>query len=195
LFPDPGKLALCNETMLLDMVVKAGTYDGSVQTVVRACAANYDDEVKATFVVDESKASLCITANRLLEETSVYVHQPEVEKNNEFSVNHLLAAGRQIHNHLALQKPSCVNNAIEFAYAQSASIGLFSGAEIHQHGITADILKKLLEYAQENAISKTTILQVCTDISSCYSCITDLDSLVMWIRPARCRLQFRNCCH
>jgi hypothetical protein len=154
-------MALCNETMLFDMVVKGGTHDESIQNVVRACVADYDDGVKTAFVADESKASLCTTANRLLKEVVIYTHQPQVKGDSVFFVNHLLSAGVQIYRHLALQDPSCTNNAIEFAYSQSASIGLFSGAEIHQHGITADVLSKFVDYAQARAISKTTILQVC----------------------------------
>lgn len=162
LFPDVTKLALCNETMLLDMTVPAATEnDKDAPTIVRACSADFDSGVKAVFTPDDQKASLCTTANRVLEAASVFMHQPQSGKNDDFSVNHLLSAGRQIVNHLALQKPSCENNAMEFAYAQSAAIGLYSGVEIHQHGITLDILTELLGYAQKNAISKTTVVQIC----------------------------------
>ncbi|KAF2809813.1 putative glycosyl hydrolase, family 18 [Mytilinidion resinicola] len=162
LFPDATKLAACNETMLLDMVVQtAAKDDKTAQTIIRACTADYDSGVKVAFVPDDSKASLCTTANRVLEEASIYMHHPKVGNDDEFSVNHLLSAGRQISSHLALQKPSCTNNAIEFAYSKSSAIGLFAGAEIHQHGVTLEVLKKLLEYAQDKAISKTFVIQLC----------------------------------
>ncbi|XP_014561985.1 glycoside hydrolase family 18 protein [Bipolaris victoriae FI3] len=160
LFPDATKLALCNETMLLDMVVKSAINDDAAQTVVRACSADYDSGLKAAFVAEEGKASLCTTANRVLEQNSIYLHQPQVGA-DEFSVNHLLSAGRQIANHIKLQEPSCTNNAMEFAYSQSSSIGLFAGAEVHQHGITKIVLEHLLQYAQDKAISKTTVVQLC----------------------------------
>ena len=173
LFPDATKLALCNETMLLDMVVKSAINDDAAQTVVRACSADYDSGLKAAFVPEEGKASLCTTANRVLEQNSIYLHQPQVEA-DEFSVNHLLSAGHQIVNHLALQEPSCTNNAMEFAYSQSSNIGLFAGAEVHQHGITKVVLEKLLQYAQDKAISKTTIVQVSTDVPSHRDTVTDM---------------------
>lgn len=50
---------------------------------------------------------------------------------------------------------------MEFAYSQSSAIGLFAGAEIHQHGVTSGVLQKLPEYAQEKAISETTMVQLC----------------------------------
>ncbi|RYP14424.1 hypothetical protein DL765_006367 [Monosporascus sp. GIB2] len=162
LFPDAAKLASCNETMLLSMVVQTEAEDKNTQTVIRACTANYDSGVKLAFVPDEERASLCSTPNRVLEEASIYMHQPQAGSNDaEFSVNHLLSAGRQITSHLALQMPSCTNNAMEFVYFQSSVIGIFAGAEIHQHGVTSDVLKNLLKYAEDNAVSKTTVVQLC----------------------------------
>ncbi|KAI2782388.1 putative glycosyl hydrolase, family 18 [Daldinia loculata] len=162
LFPDAAELASCNETMLLNMVVKTTAEDQTTPTAMRACTADYGSGVKAAFVADESKASLCSTSNRVLKEASIYMHEPQVGSNAaEFSVNHFLAAGHQISRHLALQVPSCAHNAIEFAYSQSAAIGVFAGAEIHQHGVTSDVLNNLLKYAEEKAISKATVVQMC----------------------------------
>jgi hypothetical protein len=164
LFPDPTKLALCNETMLLDMVVKSAVSYESRQPVVRACSSSFESNREPVFAPDNEKASLCTTANRVLEQASVYVHQPQVEDNNEFSVNHLISASQQMKDHLALQQPSCANNAMEFAYSQSSSIGLFVGAEIHQHGITTDILERFMAYAREQALTKSTIVQVSSHV-------------------------------
>ena len=50
---------------------------------------------------------------------------------------------------------------MEFAYSQSSAIGLYAGAEVHQHGLTLEILEKLLVHAQDNALSKTTVVQLC----------------------------------
>jgi hypothetical protein len=173
LFPDATKLALCNETMLLDMVIKAA-FDDDTQTVVRACSADYESGVKVAFVADEGKASLCTTANKVLVDAPIYLHQPQAGPDHEFSVDHLLSAGRQIANHLALLEPSCTNNAMEFAYSQSSSIGLFAGAEVHQHGITKTVLEKLLAYAQDQSVSKTTVVQVGVVVQIRYRVATDM---------------------
>ena len=161
LFPDSTKLASCNDIMLLDMVVQSTVEDNiDSDTIVRACTADYDEGMEQAFVPDANKASLCTTANRVLEEASLHMHHPATG-NDGFSVNHFLSAASQITNHLAVQKPSCTNNAIEFAYSQSAIVGLFAGAEVHQHGVTGDVLEKLLEYAQSTALSKSTVVQLC----------------------------------
>jgi hypothetical protein len=141
--------------MLVDMVVKSATADQSTQPVVRACSADFESNGKSVFEADNEKASLC---------TPVYMHQPQVDNDKDFSVNHLISASQQIKAYLELQQPSCTNNAMEFAYSQSSSIGLFAGSEIHQHGITLDIIEKFIEYIQERALTKTTIVQVCASI-------------------------------
>jgi hypothetical protein len=70
LFPDPTKLASCNETMLLDMIVKITTEDSAAQTVMRACSADYDSNVKAAFVADEEKASRKSLYTKILWDTN-----------------------------------------------------------------------------------------------------------------------------
>ncbi|KAJ4346317.1 hypothetical protein N0V85_009767 [Neurospora sp. IMI 360204] len=50
---------------------------------------------------------------------------------------------------------------MEFGYFQSSAIGIFAGAEVHQHGVSSVVLRKLLEYAQEKGVSKTTVVQLC----------------------------------
>ncbi|KAH6698423.1 hypothetical protein BKA61DRAFT_682455 [Leptodontidium sp. MPI-SDFR-AT-0119] len=103
LFPDASRLSSCNETMLLDIAVQS------------------------PFVPDSSKASLCVTANKVLEEGSIRIYQSG--NGGEYLVDHFLSAGCQIKSYLASEKPSCSNNAMAFGYSQSTVIGLFAGAE------------------------------------------------------------------
>lgn len=162
LFPDATKLESCKDAMLLDMVVHPELEDDeNTQMIIRACTADYDSRLELEFVPNEEKASLCSTPNQVLEKAPIYMHQPAAGNDADFSVNHLLSAGRQIFNYLLIQEPSCTNNAMAFAYFQSSIIGLFAGAEIHQYGVTFDVLKNLLIYAEEKAVSKTTVVQLC----------------------------------
>ncbi|WYZ36132.1 hypothetical protein EsH8_XI_000015 [Colletotrichum jinshuiense] len=48
-----------------------------------------------------------------------------------------------------------------FGYSQSGVVGLFAGAEVHQHGVTAGVLDKFLEHAQEKSISSSIVVQLC----------------------------------
>ncbi|KAL0930175.1 glycoside hydrolase family 18 protein [Colletotrichum truncatum] len=163
LFPDASHLASCNETMLLNIAVQAAEENENKDTpaIIRACTADYDTSrsMRVAFVPDSTKASLCVTANKVLEEGSIYMHQPG--QGGEFSAGHLASAGGQVKSYLASQEPSCANNALAFGYSQSAVIGLFAGAEVHQHRLTADVLDRFLEYAQEKSISSSTVVQLC----------------------------------
>lgn len=160
LFPDASQLAACNETMLLDMVVQMAA-DKHTPTAIRACTADYDTSgaLQIAFVPDATRASLCTTANKVLDEVPIYMHQPGT--GGEFAAADLLSAGRQIKSHLASQKPSCANNAMAFGYSQSAVVGLFAGAEVHQHGVTLDVLDQFLRHAQDQSVSKATVVQLC----------------------------------
>lgn len=160
LYSDAERLAACNETMLIDMVVQNAEADLDGKIITRACTADYASVASSAFEPDAEIASLCTTANRVLEEVSISMHQPAPD-NDAFSTNHLVSAGSQIMNHLALQTPSCNHSVMEFAYSQSSAIGVYAGAEVNQHGLTAEVLKKFLDYAQEQGTSKTTVIQLC----------------------------------
>lgn len=152
--------------MVLSMAAQTESGDdnnkaSTLQPVVRACTADYESKIELAFVPGEEKASLCTTANRELEEASVYMHHPQLDGDDGFLVNHAVTAGRQIVNRIAEQEPSCTRSTMELGYFQSAAIGIFAGAEVHQHGVSSVVLRKLLEYAQEKGVSKTTVVQLC----------------------------------
>ncbi|KAH7320966.1 putative glycosyl hydrolase, family 18 [Stachybotrys elegans] len=162
-FPDPASLAACNETMLLKAVVRNDA-DTSQDTHlgIRACTADYSLSTKPVFTPDEEKAALCPTHNTVLLDVPVTLssYVGDVSEHS-FSAQHLLSAGRQILEHWATQQPSCTENVLSFGYSQSALVGVFAGAEIHQHGIPADLLSRFLQYVEETPISRTTIVQLC----------------------------------
>jgi hypothetical protein len=62
--------------MLIDMVVQNAEADTEGKIITRACTADYGSVAKPTFVADEEKASLCTTANKALEDASIYLHHP-----------------------------------------------------------------------------------------------------------------------
>lgn len=161
LYSDPGSLATCNETMILDVAVQNDVQDGQDTLAIRACAADYTSD-RVVFEADEETASLCTTPNHILLEAPVMLSShPDAGSDETFSIQHLLAAGRQMSNYLGSNKPSCTNNVLSFAYSQSSILGLFGGAEVHQHGITTEVLNKFLAYAEQRSISKPTIVQLC----------------------------------
>ncbi|KAG2027031.1 hypothetical protein GB937_000767 [Aspergillus fischeri] len=164
LFPDESRLAACNETMLLDFVVQNevdGASSHGPKIGIRACTADYSSTMQAAYEPHDQTAALCPTPNHALVEASIRIAHSTAGNEDGFAVQDFLSAGRQIVNYFRLQKPSCVENALAFGYSQSAVVGVFAGAEVHQHGVTTDVLNNLLDYAEKNSVSKTTIVQLC----------------------------------
>lgn len=163
LFSDAERLAWCNETMLLDFVVKSSVDEKQNLNIgIRACTAEYGVETKKAYTSNDQTAALCSTPNHVMVNSAVRMFHPSVGKDNQgFDSKDFLSAGHQVARYVASQKPSCANNAMAFGYSQSSVVGLFAGAEVHQHGMAVDILNRLLKYAETNPMSQTTVLQVC----------------------------------
>lgn len=161
LLSEASRLAACNETMLLDFIVENDADDEIPKAGIRACAADYSSSMKAAYEPDDQKAALCPTPNHAMVNSSVQMSHHASHGDVGFSSQDLLSAGTQVVNHFRSQKPSCVDNAIAFGYSRSAAIGVFAGAEVHQHGITTDILNNLLDFANANAVSSTVVAQLC----------------------------------
>lgn len=163
LFSDAARLAWCNETMLLDFVVKTSVDEKQNPNIgIRACTAEYGVEAKQAYTFDDRTAALCSIPNHVMVNSAVRMFHPSASEDDQgFDSKDFLSAGHQMARYLASQKPSCTNNAMAFGYSKSSVVGLFAGAEVHQHGVAFDILSRLLKYAETNPISQTTVLQVC----------------------------------
>ncbi|GFG26431.1 killer toxin subunits alpha/beta [Aspergillus udagawae] len=164
LFPDGSRLAACNETMLLNFVVQNevdGASSHGPKMGIRACTADYSSTMQAAYEPHDERAALCPTPNHALVEASIRMSHSTSGNDDGFAVQDVLAAGRQIVNYFRSQKPSCVENTLAFGYSQSAVVGVFAGAEVHQHGVTTNVLNNLLDYAEKNSVSKTTVVQLC----------------------------------
>ncbi|KAL1603425.1 hypothetical protein SLS60_005012 [Paraconiothyrium brasiliense] len=149
--------------MLFSMAVPSSKRNEvtTAKTAIRACSADYAKGAKASFIADDEKASLCTTANRILESNHVRMYQAPDGSNGKFSTSHLLSAGRQLLHHLGQQTPSCDQNTVQFAYSQSAVIGLFAGVELHQYGISVDVLTNFLQHIEDQAVSESVMVQLC----------------------------------
>ncbi|GKT41011.1 uncharacterized protein ColSpa_01192 [Colletotrichum spaethianum] len=64
--------------MLLNIAVQAAreNENNDTPTVIRACIADYDTSrsMRVVFVLNSTKASLCVTSNKALEEGLIYMH-------------------------------------------------------------------------------------------------------------------------
>lgn len=72
--------------MLFNTVVKIAGNETLRQTAIRACTANYYSGKKPASIPSEETASLCTTANQVLEEGSIHMHQPKTGNDYQLSV-------------------------------------------------------------------------------------------------------------
>ncbi|KJK92746.1 hypothetical protein H633G_03370 [Metarhizium anisopliae BRIP 53284] len=162
LVPDATSFAQCNKTLLLDLVVKSDD-----PPALRACTADYGSNYQLSKIhsPDDGNAALCSTPNHEMVKTSIRLLEVSTptQNNDTFATQHLVSASRQVMHYLASQKPSCSKNALAFGYSQTSVVGVFAGAEVHQHGLAIDIINSLLSYATERSISQTTVLQLCQE--------------------------------
>ncbi|KAK6443798.1 chitinase [Trichoderma asperellum] len=131
LFSDAARLAWCNETMLLDFVVKTSVDEKQNPNIgIRACTAEYGVEAKQAYTFDDRTAALCSTPNHVMVNSAVRMFHPSASEDDQgFDSKDFLSAGHQMARYLASQKPSCTNNAMAFGYSKSSVVGLFAGAE------------------------------------------------------------------
>ncbi|KAK8146892.1 hypothetical protein G3M48_002467 [Beauveria asiatica] len=159
---DASSLSSCNETLLLSLIV-----DNDEPQGIKVCAADYDPVLPSSLFYDGEKAALCTTPNHEMAPASVRISfLPEKAQRSDsatFSSNHLLAAGRQVVHHLASRQPSCSRDAMSFGYSQSALIGVFAGVELHQHGLTFQVMQRVLQHVEDNFSLNTFVVQLCYD--------------------------------
>lgn len=78
LFSDAARLAWCNETMLLDFVVKQNPNIG-----IRACTAEYGVEAKQAYTFDDRTAALCSTPNHVMVNSAVRMFHPSASEDDQ----------------------------------------------------------------------------------------------------------------
>lgn len=154
-YPDAARLALCNETMLLEFSVSKDL-EGNDKTAIRACQANYGS-VK-TAERSQDTASICTTPNHLRVSTAIKVFGTGSAGRDAKGV---LAATEQIKSYVSSRPISCDNNTISFGYSGKSIVGLYSGKEVHQQGVTAQVLEKFQEYVQQGGVAESVVVQLC----------------------------------
>ncbi|KAH6892884.1 glycoside hydrolase family 18 protein [Thelonectria olida] len=129
LFLDAASFAACNETMLLSFNVQNDVNPDEQVTTIRGCKAEYSLVQKAMEGSKDDVAAVCSTPNHDIIQASVTI-----------SGNHTSDK----------KKPNCAQNVLTSGHSRSSVIGLFAGAEVHQHGLNAQIFSRFLEDATKH---------------------------------------------
>lgn len=155
-YSDAARLALCEETMLLEFAVAHDLESKNDKTAIRACKANYGAAKK----VDQSleTASICTTPNHLQINVPIKI---SAKGSAGRVTTGVLAAAKQIDSYVSSQPIFCNNNIFSFGYSGGSVVGLYSGKEVHQQGVTAQLLGKFQEYVQKGGVPESVVVQLC----------------------------------
>ncbi|KAH7364620.1 putative glycosyl hydrolase, family 18 [Rhexocercosporidium sp. MPI-PUGE-AT-0058] len=132
-YPDAARLALCNDTMLLEFAVAQDLESKNDKTAIRVCTADYG--VARNVGQDLGTASICLTLNRPTGRSSTGV----------------LAAINQINSYVSSIPISCDNNTVSFAYSGGSVVSLYS----------AQLLSGFQTYVQKGGVPESFVAQLC----------------------------------
>ncbi|KAJ3492170.1 hypothetical protein NLG97_g5467 [Lecanicillium saksenae] len=160
LFSDEDQLKSCNESMIIGFNVRSND-DEKIEMGIRACTADYSATASGSFTIPESNtAALCPTPNYIIGNASVrYSFATDETSDQSVDSNDSVFIIEQVGRHLATKAPSCNDSTIAFGYYKTAVLGVFGGTEVHQHGITQEILNNIPD-AMVNA-HQSLIVQLC----------------------------------
>lgn len=162
LFSDASQLTSCNETMIISFNVASSDHEENMTPGIWACTADYEATTAANLVVPNSdKAALCSTPNHVISNTTARISHINSKRSERIiDSNVFVSVTQQVARHLASRTPSCNESTIAFGYSETFSIGIFSGVEVHQHGVILDVLNNILTSAIDTR--EPTVVQVCT---------------------------------
>ena len=155
-YSDAARLGLCNKTMLFEFAVALDLESKNDKTAIRACTA----DLGVTKPVDQDlgTASICSTPNHAQVDVPIKVSAKGLAGGASTDI---LAAATQINSYISSQPISCDNNTISFGYSGTSVVGLYSGKEVHQQGVTAQLLSSFQQYVRENGARESLVIQLC----------------------------------
>lgn len=155
-YSDAARLGMCNETMLFEIAVSHDLESKDDKTAIRACTA--DLGVAKPVDQDLETASVCSTPNYAQIDVPIKISSQGLAGGASTDI---VAATTQINSYISAQEISCDNNTISFGHSGKAIVGVYSGKEVHQQGITAQLLSSFQQYVENNGASESMVTQLC----------------------------------
>ncbi|KAJ6789351.1 hypothetical protein PWT90_08760 [Aphanocladium album] len=160
LFSDEDQLKTCNESMIIEFNVRSDS-NRNIETGIRACTADYSTKASANITIPKpNTAALCSTPNYIIKNVSVRYFIAEDEPSDQYiDGNDSVYVTGQLGQHLAAKAPSCNDSTIAFGYYKTASVVIFGGTEVHQHGVTQDVLSHIQDAVM--GTHQSLVFQIC----------------------------------
>ncbi|KAI8160931.1 putative glycosyl hydrolase, family 18 [Colletotrichum sp. SAR 10_70] len=158
-YEDAARVALCNDTMLLDFAIYTQIQDASTKTAIRACAADYASVMGSR--KRQTDASSCSSVNQRAVRELVKVSSKGSTPSNSNAVSGVLAVARQLRSHFKTAEQPCANHTIKFGYDGDAVLGVYVGSQLHQQGLTDKVMEAFILHIEGSGIPETMAVQLC----------------------------------
>ncbi|KAI7973519.1 hypothetical protein EIK77_004125 [Talaromyces pinophilus] len=147
-FHDLNRLALCNQSMLVDFAIHNPLDDPNTHITLYTCSSAAAGKGKLCTIPEENT----IKANQT-------VQLAWSESTSAGDKTNGVAAVQQLQSYVKADD-SCGEDII-FAYSQDAVVGLYAGAGITSQNLTNSFLEQFSSYIQSNPVPGSLIAQMC----------------------------------
>lgn len=157
-YHDAGRLAWCNETMLLDFAIYNPLEDPETQISIRSCSADANTNANGTPNRLRSDVS-CVPAKNEVE-VKASLQMTWTNSPNQGNAVEVVAAALQMLSYLAQTDAGCDSTTV-FASSGHATMGLYSGSQIQAQGISKVVLQQFIDQVQSQGIFDSLLVQLC----------------------------------
>ncbi|KAJ9318482.1 CAZyme family GH18 [Paecilomyces variotii] len=157
-YPQLGRLAMCNQTMLLDFSLFTSLRkDGSV----RACTTNSTEQFEAAITRNTNtlNAASCLSKGSVTTQVQQSLQLAFNQSRTPATVADFDAAAQQLAAALSQRNSSDCTDTTAFAYSNSVALGLFAGSGVGD--VPAAVLQQLLAKIKTSGFSSSAVVQLC----------------------------------
>jgi chitinase len=155
-YHDVDRLALCNQTMLLDFALYNPLGDHRTHASIRSCTGDYD----SSFSGPGRLTTESCRSNKNLKQREASLQMAWLGSSNAKAAGDVVAAAQQMERYISQSKVGC-NSTTAFAYSGQAALGLYAGSGIQSQSIVSTVLQQFSAHVEANGISENLLVQLC----------------------------------
>ncbi|EDN99276.1 hypothetical protein SS1G_02128 [Sclerotinia sclerotiorum 1980 UF-70] len=152
-YHDTRRLAVCNETMLLDFTIYNSLNDSNTQTTIYACKTNSTQSERSSL---SRRDTACPLSNNS-KNAKVSLELGWSGASSQNNTSDVVSAAEQLKTYVTLKEDNCGETSA-FAYAGTVAIGIYVGSRIQD---ASSILEDFIVEVTKNGVFDTIFVQHC----------------------------------
>ncbi|KAF3401943.1 hypothetical protein F1880_009951 [Penicillium rolfsii] len=154
-----ARLALCDQTMLLDFSLYNPLDDPLTHTSIRSCVAENKHALHSLAEKKETSASFSAGITVPMMQSNVTLQLAWINADKKGSISDLAIAVQEISDFMI--EKSTAKKGIFFALSRETVVGVFTGSQIQQQDIVASILQDFVAEVKNRGFSDSVLIQLC----------------------------------